>query len=123
MAHFIKKIIGTPYSQVKSRGNKAAPRLWSEAVINQTKDLPLIKEACLVKVTFLLPSNKFPIDYPFGPDIDNLLKRLFDALNKTIFRESKGKDSCVISLNATKTRVMSDSEAGVYLEVLPVALN
>jgi Holliday junction resolvase RusA-like endonuclease len=123
MKYFFKKIQGVPYSQAKRRGNIDAPGIWTKAIIEQTRDLPSIKEACVVKVTFLLPSNKFPTDFPFGPDLDNLLKRLFDALNETVFRESKGNDSCIISLHATKTRVNSEQEAGVLLEVLPVTLS
>jgi Holliday junction resolvase RusA-like endonuclease len=115
-------IHGVPYSQLKSRGNKDAPKLWSECIIEQTKTLPKIKEACALKVTFLLPENKYPADFPYGPDLDNLLKRFLDGLNKTIFSDTKGKDSCVAILNVMKTKVTSDNEAGVHFEVLPVRI-
>ena len=77
----------------------------------------------MLHVTFLLPPNKFPLDFPYGPDLDNLLKRLWDALGKTIFSEAQGRDSCVISVNAMKTRVRSEEEAGAIIEVLPVSLD
>ena len=73
-----------------------------------------------MKVTFLLPPDKFPTDFPYGSDLDNLLKRFLDALNETIFSESKGKDSCIVSMHVTKTRVNSNDEAGALLEILPV---
>jgi Holliday junction resolvase RusA-like endonuclease len=52
--------------------------------------------------------------------LDNLLKRFQDALNVTIFSEAKGKDSCIISLTATKVKVTSSEEAGALLEVIPI---
>jgi Holliday junction resolvase RusA-like endonuclease len=78
-------IRGVPYSQAKSRGNKSAAANWSTSIIEQTSNFPKVKEACALKVTFLLPPNKFPTDFPYGPDLDNLLKRLLDGLHKTIF--------------------------------------
>jgi Holliday junction resolvase RusA-like endonuclease len=120
---YISMIIrGVPYSQMKTRGDKEAPRRWSDAVVEQTRGLPCVKEACLVKITFLLPPDKFPVDYPYGPDLDNLLKRFKDALNATVFREAKGKDSCIVAMTVLKSRVASPKEAGAHLEVMPVSL-
>jgi len=116
---FIK---GIPYSKAKTRGDTEAPQRWSQTVKQQTEHLPKIKEACLMKVTFLLPADKFPTDFPYGPDLDNPLKRFLDALNETIFSEAQGKDSCVISMNVTKTKVMKQEEARAYLEILPVSV-
>jgi Holliday junction resolvase RusA-like endonuclease len=116
------RIKGTPYGQNKSRGNTEAPAKWTEAVIQQTSVLPKISEACLLKVTFILPEDKFPKDFPYGPDLDNLLKRFLDALNHTIFSDSRGKDSCIISITATKTRATEKEEAGAVIEILPVAV-
>ena len=82
-------IRGVPYSQMKSRGDVDAPKRWSQAIIEQTRGLPCVVEACLVKITFLLPPDKFPNDLPYGPDLDNLLKRFMDALNETVFCEAK----------------------------------
>ena len=45
----------------------------------------------LANVTFLLPANKYPKDFPNGNDLDNPCKRLFDALSKTIFSDARGK--------------------------------
>jgi hypothetical protein len=115
-------IKGVPYAKLKSRGDKLAPGRWSDAVIEQTRTLPLVKEACFLKLTFLLPANKFPSDFPYGPDVDNLLKRTLDALQLTIFSEAKGKDSCVIAVFAMKTKIDNDADAGAHLEVLPVSL-
>jgi hypothetical protein len=52
---------------------------------------------------------------PYGSDLDNLLKRFQDALNETIFSEAKGKDSCIISLTASKIKVSSAKEAGTFI--------
>ena len=116
MSAFIK---GVPYSRAKSRGRIEAAHEWSDVVVEQTRHLPKVSEACLLKVTFLLPPNKFPADFPFGSDLDNLLKRFLDALGTTIFEKSQGGDSCILSLHALKARVDSHDEAGAHLEVMP----
>jgi len=123
MRYVFVSISGVPYAKSKSGGDRQAPQRWTEAVIDQTKGLPQVSEACLLRTTFLLPPDKFPSDFPHGPDLDNLLKRLLDALNKTIFRDTPGGDSCVISLIAMKTRVESAEEAGVHLEILPISIH
>jgi len=113
---------GIPFSRHKSRGNTSAAKTWTDEVIAQTSRLPKVKEACALKVTFLLPPDKFPGDYPFGPDLDNLLKRMMDALERTIFAEARGGDSCVVLLHVMKTKVKSKEEAGAHIEVLPVSV-
>lgn len=117
--HFIR---GTPYSRMKTRGNINAPKAWTETIIASTRKLSKIQEACALNVTFLLPINKYPKDLPFGPDLDNLLKRLLDALNKTIFSEAKGHDSCVVLLHVMKTKVKRRAQVGAHIEVLPISV-
>ena len=99
-------------------GKNPAAAAWTKAVIKQTADLPLIIRPCLMRVTFLLPPSKFATGRPFGNDLDNLLKRFCDALVKTVFRNAKAQDGLVMSLEATKTRVESDAEAGAELELI-----
>ena len=120
MKHISIKISGIPYGRDKSRGDTEAPKRWTQSVIEQTSLLPKIQEACIAKITFCLPKDKFPADFPYGPDVDNLLKRFLDALNETIFSEAKGKDSCIISMDVSKAKVEQVEEAGVYLEIIPV---
>jgi len=122
MKHIYKKISGIPYGKFKTRGQKNALKDWTEDVIKQTQNLPKVREACILRVTFLLPPEKFPSDFPYGPDLDNLLKRFLDALNETIFENTPGGDSCVISLNVMKTKVDSSKEAGAILEGLPLTV-
>jgi hypothetical protein len=122
MKHIACKINGIPYGQDKTRGDTDAPGRWTSAVIEQTQHLPKITDACILKVTFVLPSDKFPPDYPFGSDLDNLLKRFMDALNDTIFSDAKGKDSCVVLITTMKTKAETNSEAGALLEVLPIRI-
>ena len=122
MTYINHHISGVPYSRNKSRGNLGAADEWSEQIKTQTATLPRVKEACSLKVTFLLPPDKFPSDFPYGPDLDNLLKRFMDALNDTVFSETKGGDSCVVILTVMKARVASIAEAGVHLEVLPISV-
>jgi Holliday junction resolvase RusA-like endonuclease len=122
MKHIYTKISGTPYAKDKPRGRKNAPKEWTDEIIRQTKELLPIREACILRVTFLLPPDKFPADFPYGPDLDNLLKRFLDALNETIFKDTQGGDSSIVSLHVMKTRVESPNEAGAILEVLPVTI-
>jgi Holliday junction resolvase RusA-like endonuclease len=112
-------IRGVPYSHAKSRGLKEAAPAWSEAIIEQTRNLPKVADACHLKATFRLPPDKFPKDFPYGPDLDNLLKRFLDALEKTVFSGSSGGDSCIISLTVLKAKVATIGDAGVHLEILP----
>jgi len=109
---------GIPYSKNKTRGDTAAPQVWSEAIINQTNDLDKIIGPCMLRITFLLPDNKFPDDLPYGSDLDNLLKRFCDALNKTILSEAPGKDSCILNIEASKARVINNSDAGAQFEFI-----
>jgi len=60
--------------------------------------------------TYLLPRSHVPTDYPFGTDLDNLNKRLLDALSQTVFSEAKGKDSCVVAMETMK--VIVDTRRG-----------
>jgi len=113
-------IKGVPYCRYKTKGDTTGPKRWTEAIVEQTKDLPKVSEACVLRVTFLLPGDKFPKDFPYGPDLDNLLKRLLDALGKTVFSETAGGDSCIIFLSTMKTKVASEEKAGALVEILPV---
>jgi len=122
MTYICQKIKGVPYSKKKSRGRIDAPAEWTQKIIDQTKDLPKVKEACVLNITFLLPPDKFPTDFPYGPVLDNLLKGFLNVLNETIFSGAPGKASCIVSLNVMKTKVESESMAGALLEVLPVSI-
>lgn len=122
MPYIRLKIDGIPYAKVKPRGDKEAPKRWTAVVVAATKTLPKVKDACLVRVTYLIPKRNIPKNFPYGTDLDNLNKRFFDALNQTIFSDAKGKDSCVIAVEAMKVIVDTDAEAGAALEVLPVQI-
>jgi hypothetical protein len=87
MAHIKATIVGIPYAKNKTRGNTNAPKEWTDAVIQQTQGLPKITEACLLRITYLLPRSHVPKDYPFGTDLDNLNKRFLDGLVTRYFRK------------------------------------
>jgi len=63
-------------------------------------------------VVFVLPEGKFPPDYPHGPDLYNLTKRLLDALNDTILSEAPGKDSSIIQLVVSKRKALQGEANG-----------
>ena len=115
-------IAGVPYAQLKSRGRLEGRTEWSNAVRKQTAHLEPVSGPCRVRVVFRLPPSKYPLDHPYGMDLDNLLKRFFDALQETVFRTAPGRDGCVIDLEARKVRVGSDAEAGADLEIEPITV-
>ena len=82
--------------------------------------MPKIVHPCLVRVTFRLPPDKFPKDHPYGSDLDNLLKRFFDALIETVFSDAPGKDGIIMSIEATKAKVIDLSQAGADLEIIEI---
>ena len=106
------KVKGVPYSKNKTRGDTEAPQKWTDSIIKQTKGLTPISNPCTVEIEFVLPEDKYPPDYPYGPDIDNLLKRAFDALNETVFSRITGKDSAVIEIHAKKRKAQEKEEPG-----------
>lgn len=115
------RIYGVPYAQLKSRGRVSGCTEWTNAVIRQTAMLPPVLGACRVRVSFLLPPDKYPADHPYGMDLDNLIKRFLDALQETVFRLAPGRDGCVTELEARKVKVMSADEAGAELEIALLA--
>ncbi|MDO8577679.1 MAG: RusA family crossover junction endodeoxyribonuclease, partial [Dehalococcoidales bacterium] len=88
-----------------------------------TRDLPRTASECKVEITFVLPSNKYPTDCPYGSDLDNLLKRFFDALNKTIFLDVAGKDGSVVELTAFKRKATDADPTGAYLNIREIKHN
>jgi hypothetical protein len=55
-------IPGVPYARNETRGNLSAPSEWIQAVINHTADLPKIREACQLRIAYLLPRAHIPKD-------------------------------------------------------------
>lgn len=111
---------GVPYPQTKSTGNVKGCADWTAAIVKKTARKPKIKGPCLLRVTFKLPRTKFNGSNPFGTDLDNLLKRLLDALSQTVFSDVPGKDACVVSVEAAKVLVKNPSEAGVDGEIIEI---
>lgn len=66
-------------------------------------------------VEFLLPQDKFPRDLPHGMDLDNLLKRLLDALGETVLREAPGRDSAIMEIHAWKRKLIPPEVAGAQI--------
>ena len=113
------KVLGIPCGHLKPGGDQRAAPAWSAAIVACTSALPKVSTPCLLRVTFLLPPEKFPKDHPFGSDLDNLLKRFNDALVQTVFSGAPGQDGCVVAIEATKVRVASRDEAGAEFSILP----
>ena len=69
-------------------------------------------------VVFVLPEDKYPLDHPYGPDLDNLMKRLLDALNDTIFSKVAGKDGSVVQLVVSKRKAMQNERTGARVIIV-----
>lgn len=110
-------IEGIPYAQNKVRGDLEAPERWTQAIMEKCRQMPAVKGPCLLEVEFVLPTNKFPKDLPFGMDLDNLLKRLLDALGETVFRGIPGKDSAIVDLRASKRPVRNGEASGARVVI------
>jgi len=111
-------IEGIPYGQKKPKGDIEAPRRWTQAVKRVTRNLPKVKGACHMTVMFVLPSDKYPTDHPYGPDLDNLMKRLLDALNDTVFSEVAGKDGSVVELLVSKREAVQGEPTGAAVTIV-----
>ena len=108
------KLVGIPYSKSKVKGDINAPKQWTEAVRKQMEfEENKIDYPCRMEVEFILPSDKFPNDFPCGPDLDNLLKRLLDALQPSFLEN----DSLIIELIASKRRVKKNEEPGAIVSI------
>jgi Holliday junction resolvase RusA-like endonuclease len=112
------RVRGVPYPHQKATGNVEGKKKWTEAVIAKTSTLKKVSGPCLVRVTFKLARDKFHDANPYGTDLDNLLKRFFDALAKTVFSEAPGQDACIVAVEAAKTLVLNPSESGVDGEII-----
>ena len=115
------RVRGVPYPQIKATGNVEGRRVWSEAIVKATKNLRKVSGPVLVRVTFKLAKDKFHDANPFGTDLDNLLKRFFDALSQTVFSEAPGKDACIVAIEAAKVLVQNPSESGVDGEIIEMS--
>jgi Holliday junction resolvase RusA-like endonuclease len=114
------RVRGIPYPQTKSTGNVKGCTDWTQAIVEKTAGLKKITVPCLLRVTFRLSQDKFNEKNPFGTDLDNLLKRLLDALSQTVFSDAPGKDACVVSLEATKVLALNPNESGIDGEIIPM---
>lgn len=112
------KVRGVPYPHIKSTGNTDGLKKWSDAIIAETGKLRKVTGPCLVRVTFKMSQEKFHAVNPFGTDLDNLLKRFFDALARTVFSDAPGRDACIVAIEAAKVLVQNHNQSGVDGEII-----
>ena len=112
------RVRGIPYPQTKATGNIEGRKVWTDAIVKATRNLRKVKGLGLVRVTFKLTNEKFHDANPYGTDLDNLLKRFFDALSRTVFAQAPGKDACIVAIEAAKVLVQNPSESGVDGEII-----
>ena len=113
MKHIVCRVRGSPYS----RSRKAGSQSWAQTVVEQTQHLPPVTGPCLLRITFQLPPDKYNDQSPYGPDIDNLVKKFVDTLKQTVLADAPGSDGCIIGLEAFKIPVSDEAEAGYVVAV------
>jgi Holliday junction resolvase RusA-like endonuclease len=118
MQYISKRIIGQPIAF--NVGYREKSRKWTKSVSDQTRDLPSVDTACLLRITFFLPASSFNRNLPCGSDLDNLLKPFFDGLKQTVFLNAPGGDSCVVALEVAKARAQTPQDAGALIEIFPI---
>lgn len=108
------KIKGFPYPRLsRKRGRRSGPSEWREAIIEQSKAIPFISSPCSLSVDFILDKSQCPKDYPYGPDIDNLLKPVFDAFKHTFLKD----DSFITELIASKKIGRKRDDLGMSITI------
>lgn len=113
-----QNIVGFPVSKFKVNGDKNKIKEWKAAVIRQTQDsIGLLKGECKMKIVFKFHSSQYPLDLPYGPDLDNCTKSLWDALNETLFLNTKGHDSCVKQLDVSKYKYSEENKCGAVIKI------
>lgn len=110
-------ILGLPARKRKARGKKTTPKEWQRAIIEATRDDKKITKECLIEVDFFFRKDQYPTDLPYGPDLDNYLKSLFDALGHTVFSEVAGKDSAITKLIASKKKATGKQKIGAKIVI------
>jgi len=110
-------ILGPAYPKHKVGNGRDEAEKWSELIIAQTRDLPKVKGPCEMKIVYQLPPDRFSVGSPFGPDLDNLTKRLLDSLSSTILMDVDSKDGCICKIEISKTVALSQNEVGTHVIV------
>ncbi len=104
------QIKGEPISRKAHRGAVAdSERAWQKIVADQTKGLPKITTPHAATIVFRI--KKW---HGHGPDIDNLLKPVLDALKLTIFPKPT-EDAILYVVNVAKKQTDPGEEPGVDL--------
>ncbi len=102
------QIKGEPISRKANRGAAAdSERAWQKEIARQTEGLPIVSKPQAATIMFRVHNWNI-----HGPDLDNLLKPLFDGLKETVFN-SPVEDSVIYMMNVGKKPASTPEEAGV----------
>lgn len=113
-----KIIKGIPTGRFKNRGNTSLVKNWRSKIIQETQDgIGKVKNECKMKVVFKFDTLQYPKDFPYGPDLDNQIKNLWDGLNETVFKNVPGHDSCVRILHVSKYPAKNENDTGVIIKI------
>ena len=108
---------GIPYPKDKASGNKQAPIEWTKSIIETTKNIPALTGPSCFEIDFFIPIEKYTLKDVYGPDLDNLVKRLLDGLSETLFSGLETKDGSIIHLKVNKKPAIGDQKAGAKVRI------
>jgi Holliday junction resolvase RusA-like endonuclease len=108
---------GFAYPKHKAGGAIEQAERWSQTIFETTKDLPIVKAPCRMKIHYNISPERFTLGAPYGPDLDNLTKRLLDDLKRTILREAAGEDGCILELTISKSVAALGEPSGAKVSI------
>jgi len=106
---------GVPAKKKKTRGDLEVPARWRAALHDKTEKLEKIAGPCQLDIEFVLRSDSFPTDHPYGPDLDSLLKNTLDAMSDTVLRDVKGHDGAIVDIRARKRQARPGESTGARI--------
>lgn len=113
-------IEGFAYPKHKVGGSSEEVEKWNQIIFETTKNLPKVQAPCRMKIDYFLSPDRFTTGSPYGPDLDNLTKRLLDELKRTIFQATDYDDGCIVDLIIGKRAVSPENPHGVKIAIDPV---
>jgi len=114
------RVVGEPASKGNRSGRESEElRRWRAAVRLAVGSRERVAGPCVVDITFLIPETKMQAENrqnPYGPDLDNLVKPVFDEIKQGVIRD----DGAVFELRATKRRAEPEEHPGAVIHLRPL---
>ena len=111
------RAFGEPASKGSRSGRDPEElRRWRQAVRSAVGSHERLSGPCAVEITFILPEGKMQagnLQNPHGPDLDNLVKPVFDEIKKGVIRD----DGAVFDLHVNKRPATPEEFPGAVIRL------